>query len=290
MMKRTFSVWLVVVLVVVGSFGSLWADSKKPRFYIKLTGNGSFSSAGDFGDFIDRKEAFFADFAADSRYTIALTKQSFFRGFGGEIGIEVKKHAVGISAGFMAKKFTVDYHYAANNSNYESSYLWEYEFSAVPIFLFIHYKVVDSRFIKAFLTLGEGVYLATYKDNREATYENAQLTFINSGIKARKAHLGFHAGISVDFNISRNLALSLDAGYRLSKFENIKTTGFYEDDNQDVPLEGVLHYKYYNVEGETGDTEFGIDASDPPRNKWEDLPAVLNLNGVSITLGLKITF
>jgi len=289
-MKKKFIWVLALVLLVVGSFGDLFADEKKPRFYIKLTGNGSFSSAGDFGDFITRKEAFFADFATDSRYTVTLTKQPFFRGFGGEMGIEVKKHAVGISAGYMAKKFTVDYHYAADNSNYESTYLWEYEFSAVPIFLFIHYKVVDSRFIKAFLTLGEGVYLATYRDNRAATFENAQLTFINSGIRARKAQLGFHAGISVDFNISRNLALSLDAGYRLSKFENMNATGSYEDDNQDVPLEGVLHYKYFNVEGETGDTEFGIDASNPPRNKWEDLPAVLNLNGFSVSMGLKIIF
>lgn len=278
MMKRTFFVLLVLVLLVVFSFGGLFADSKKPRFYIKLTGTGSFSSGGDFGDFIDRKEAYFAESTAGSSYT--TTKQSLFRGFGGEIGIEVKKHAVGISAGFMAKKFTVD------NPDFGIDDPWEYEFSAVPIFVFLHYKIVDSRFIKTFLTLGEGVYLATYKDNRSAGFENPELI----GIKAKKAHLGFHAGISVDLNISRNLALSIDAGYRLVKFENWKAGGFSEANIEETPLEGVLHYKYYDVEGETGDVEFGIDESDPPTDNWEDLPAVFNLNGFSLTVGLKIIF
>lgn len=277
----------VLVLLAALCAGNLWAESKTPRLYIKIQGNGSLSSAGDFGRFLDQKETYYTAFETDPRYTVSLSKQPFFRGFGGEIGIEIKKHAVGISAGYISKKFSIDYRFKADTYEYESAFLWDFEFSAVPIFVFFHYKLIDSRFFNAFFTLGEGVYLATYKDTRAATFENADLTFINSGIKAKQARLGFHAGISLDFNITRNLAIFVDAGYRLVKFKEIKAESFYEDDDQEAGGEGIL---YYSFSEKTGDSEFRLDAADPPRLNWLDLPSVLNINGFSLTVGVKVLF
>lgn len=291
-MKKQFIWVLVMVLLAVGSFEGLLAesDSKKPRFYIKFAGTGSLASGGDYDDFVVRREAYYASFSGDPRYTITLSKQPFFRGFGGEIGIEAKKHAVGISAGFLAKKFQVDYNLFVSTTGYEANTLWEHEFSAIPIILFLRYKLVDSRLIKAFFTLGEGVYLATYKENRTKTFVGVEQTFLNSSITARKAHLGFHAGVTLDFNISRNFAISIDAGYRLVKFENIEATAFEEDDDSETTTEGILYYKIYNFNEEDATSEFDIDEFDPPKDNWLDLPAVFNLNGFSITVGLKIIF
>jgi hypothetical protein len=286
-MKRISFVLPVLVLLAAVCAGGLWAESKTPRLFIKMEGYGSLSSAGDFGRFIDQKETYYSTFEGDPRYTISLSKQPFFRGFGGEIGIEVKKHAIGFSAGYISKKFSIDYRFEADTSDYESAFLWDFEFSAVPIFVFFHYKLIDSRFFNAFFTLGEGVYLVTYKDTRAMTFENADLKFIDSEIKARQARLGFHAGISLDFNITRNLAIFIDAGYRIAKFKEIEANSYYKDDQQEAVGEGIL---FYSVSEKTGDAEFRIDAADPPRTNWMDISSILDLNGVSLAAGLKIIF
>lgn len=286
-MKRISFVLTILVLLVALCAGGLWAESKNPRMYIKMQGYGSLSSAGDFGLFVDQKEAYYTTFETDPRYTISLSKQPFFRGFGGEIGIEVKKHAIGFSAGYISKKFSIDYRFKADNYDYENAFLWDYKFSAIPLFVFFHYKIINSRFFNAFLTIGEGVYLVTYKDTRAVTFKNADLTFINSEIKANQARLGFHAGISIDFNITRNIAISIDAGYRLAKFKEIEANSYYKDDEQEAAGEGIL---FYSVNQKTGDAEFRLDAADPPRTNWEDISSILNLNGVSLAAGLKIIF
>lgn len=286
MKKKSFLLLvLVFVLLFEGSTGTLLSASKKPRLYIKIKGNVSFSSGGDFGDFVDRNDIYYneVDIESDNYVT---TKRPFFQGFGGEIGVEVKKHAVGIGFGYISRTFKIDYHSEPDSSGYTENYVGEYEFSAIPIFLFIHYKIVDRRFIKAFLTLGEGVYLATYKDNGAIIYENADLTFANRYVKSKKNNLGFHVGASIDFNISRNLALFIDAGYRLTRFKEMKADEFYEDDNgQEINEDQEF---YYGTNIRTGRARF--TAGEAGGIFWDEELTKLNLNGFSLSAGVKIIF
>ncbi len=288
MKKKSFLLLVLVsVLLFKGSTGILLSDSKKPRLYIKIKGNASFSSGGDFGDFVDRNDIYFNQLSSGSDdYVISTTKRSFFQGFGGEIGVEVKKHAVGIGFGYISRNFKVDSHYEPEGSDYIENYVREYEFSAIPIFLFIHYKIVDRRFMKAFLTLGEGVYLTTYRDERAFTFENADRTFANSYVKSKKNHLGFHVGASIDFNISRNLALFIDAGYRLANFKEMKADEFYEDDNEQELNEEEDFY--YGINRQTAQARF--TAGEAGGALWDEEPAKLNLSGFSLSVGVKIIF
>lgn len=286
-MIRKFFLIFILVFLFLGVSDSLLSEYKKPRFYIKLKGYASFSSGGDFGDFVERNDLYFNELNSTSdSHDISITKRSFFQGFGGEIGIEVKKHAVGISIGYISQDFNIDYHYEADNSDLVENYVRKYTFSAIPIFIFIHYKIINRRYIKAFLTLGEGVYLATYKDDMAVTYEeNIDLTFANSHMESRKNHLGFHVGTSIDLNISKNLAVFIDAGYRLVSFKEMEAEIFYEDDNQESSFEDSL---YYRTNRRTGEARFAVGESGGVF--WEELPAKFNLNGFSFSLGVKIIF
>jgi hypothetical protein len=288
MKKQLFLLFVMALaLLWTGSSDTLLSESKKPRFYIKFKGNASFSSGGDFGDFVDRNEIYFDQLNIGSdEYVISTTRRSYFQGFGGEIGLEVKKHAVGIGVGYISQNFKIGSHYEPDNSDYIEDYVREYEFSAIPIFLFIHYKIVDRRFIKAFLTLGEGVYLATYRDDRTMTFENADRTFANSYVKCKKNHLGFHAGVSIDFNIFRHLALFVDAGYRVVSFKEMKADEFYEDDNvQELDEEKDF---YYGVNRQTDQARF--TAGEAGGMLWDEELAKLNLSGFSLSVGMKIIF
>ena len=272
MKKKSFLLLVFVSLFLLkGSIGTLLSDSKKPRLYIKIKGN----------------DIYFNQLSSDSDdFVISTTKRPFFQGFGGEIGLEVKKHAVGIGFGYISRNFKIDSHYAPDSSDYIENYVREYEFSAIPIFLFIHYKIVDRRFIKAFLTLGEGVYLTTYRDERTFTFENADRTFANSSVKSKKNNLGFHVGASIDFNIFRNLALFVDAGYRLASFKKMKADEFYEDDNvQELNEEKDF---YYGINRQTAQARF--TAGEIGGMLWDEELAKLNLSGFSLSVGVKIIF
>lgn len=284
MKKQIISI--VIFLLVLG-LGLFPAEFQKPRFYIKFNGIGSLANGGDFGDFVERNETYFTDLnnSSDS-YTISLTQAPYFRGFGGEIGFEAKKFAVGISVGYIEKTFSIDYNYNADNSDLVDNYTRDYTFSAIPIFLFVHYKIIDTRMLTAYLTLGEGVYLARYRDERAQTYENYDFTFTNSFVESKKNRLGVHLGTTIDLNISANLALSIEAAYRLTSFKEMIAESYYEDDIQVVEVEGDFYY-WINNRTEQGRFEVG-DPGD--RLFWDGEPTELNLNGFSLSVGIKITF
>lgn len=259
-MRRQFFILWLLVLLVMGSTGSLWSESKKPRLYIKFKGNGVFSSGGDFGEFVDMNDPS-ATNGTTTASTAVSKPRSFFQGFGGEIGLEVKKHAVGIGVGYVER-------YLDLPSTDGGTDPTRYSFSAVPIFLFVHYKVVDKRFIKAFLTLGQGVYLAAYQEKEADTLL----------LKSKRNSLGFHAGISVDLNISKNLAIFVDAGYRLVSFKEIEGKDYTEDE---TGREGSF---YYLGDEETGEYRFFIREGSVSGSR----PAELDLKGFNLSVGVKI--
>jgi len=289
MKKRIYFIIFLVVL----SFSLFAAETRKPRLYLKFSGIGSIANGGDFNDFIDRNDFYLTDINNSSDlYTISTSQTSFFRGFAGEIGVNVKSYAVGISFGYIEKNFHIDYHYADDDSDYVESYTRDHTFSAIPIFLYIHYKIIGTRFLTAYLTLGEGVYLAKYRDDRSITYENFQnesgddITFVESYIESKKNRLGFHLGTTIDLNITGNFSLSIEAAYRFVSFKEMVANSYYKDDVEEDEEEGDFYY-WINSRNESAQFTIG-----PPTNKifWGGEPAKLNLNGFSFSIGIKITF
>ncbi len=286
-MKIKKHIITIIILLLAAGHSLVAAEFQKPRFYIKLKGIGSLSGGGDFGDFLDRNETYFTGLNNSSAtYTISVTRPPYFRGYGGEIGFDANKFAVGISAGYIEKTFHIDYHYASDTSDFVDNYARDHTFSAIPIFLFVHYKLIDTRFLTTYLTIGEGVYLARYRDDRVQTYENYSLTFANSYIESKKNSLAFHIGATIDLNISANLALSIEAAYRLTHFKEMIAESYYEDDEQQVEDEDDFYY-WINNRTDQGRFEVG-DPGD--RAFWDGLPTELNLNGFSLSVGIKITF
>jgi hypothetical protein len=280
--------WLCAVLVLSVGAGLLEASTKfeKPRLYIKVKGMGSMTSGGDFGDFVDRNEVYYTELDGNAQYDADVTVPSFFRGYAAEIGFDMKRFAVGISVGYLEKNFQTDYTYYGPDG-YEQHYNREQKLSAVPIFLLIHYKLLDTRLLTASLTVGEGVYLSKYRDDREQSFKNSTVTNSTSYVECKKNKLGFHAGITLDFNITHNFALSMEAAYRAVKFDELEAEDYYISNVVITPneTEGDL---YYWTNRRTGAGLFGIGES--TLLNWDSEEAEFNLNGFSFTVGIKFTF
>lgn len=284
-MKMKKHLITIIIFLVAVSHSLFAAEFQKPRFYIKVKGIGSLSGGGNFGDFVDLNETYFTGLnnSSDS-YRISITNPAYFRGYGGEIGFDANKFAVGISAGYIEKTFHIDYHYDADAIE---NYTRDHIFSAIPIFLFVHYKIIDTRFLTTFLTIGEGVYVARYRDHLEKTVEEAKVISTTSNIKSRKNSLGFHIGATIDLNISANLALSIEAGYRLTSFKEMIANSIEEVDGAVTEEEGDFYY-WFNRRTEQAQLRIGP----PPEDRLfiEGEPTELNLNGFSLSVGIKITF
>ncbi len=276
-----------VLLIMAGSMEARTAKPQKPRFYIKFNGMGSVTTGGDYGLMVKANELFFPDLDASSTTTSIQTKTDrFFRGYGGEIGFETPRFAVGVSAGYLEKNFAVTAH-ETWDLGAVSDYTRNFQFSALPLFVMIHYKVIDTSFLSAFVTVGEGVYLAKYRDEFAQTLQNQTLTFANKVVEGKRNSLGFQIGTTVDLKFTRNLAIFLEATYRLVQFKELKATDYYEDDERVITKEGNLYYWLNSI---TGETRFAVGAPTVSQLPWEGLPAVLNLNGFSFSAGIKIIF
>ncbi|MGE5340665.1 MAG: hypothetical protein ACM3SY_04205 [Candidatus Omnitrophota bacterium] len=289
MNRSTFSIKTVLLFVFV--FFALaavftHAEIGKPRLYISFGGMATNAQGGDFGNFMTQDDAYFQSLMASSANdTTSWKKPANFLGYTGELGFETEYFSVGISAGYLKKTYHREYVHNLLPSLAVDRFTGDYTFSAIPIFLLFHYNVIRTSVLTASITVGEGVYLGTFKETVHHSYENASLTFANTQITARRNTPGFHAGTTIDIHLTRFLALSVEAAYRIVKFDSISADIFTENDKTNSTNTGTL---YYSIHKQTQEPTFSEKALST--TNWNTQPAVFKLNGFSLSAGIKITF
>lgn len=283
-MKKKLIILSMAVILLITTAVSLQGEStKRARFYLKVKGIQSFSKGGDFDAMMMQNELYYTDLEErlGSYYDIVLESKSNFQGFGGEIGIEVQKYALGFSIGSIKREFSEAFHYQGPNK--QEDFLKEYSFSALPIFVYLHYKIIDKPFIKSFFTLGQGVYIIKYEDVKTRDLTGYSTNFSGSGVKIHGTQLGFYVGATIDLNVTRNIALSFDAGYRFVGFDELEGEEYFKTDTRDELYEGEIYYSV-NKENDLAYVHVGENTGE----NWESLPFKLNLNGFVLTAGVKI--
>ncbi|MCP4151962.1 MAG: hypothetical protein GY757_29745 [bacterium] len=262
------------------------SEYKKPRLYLKVYGSGLNADGGHFGDFVTGTEAYNAQLGSD--YTATSSTRSYFQGFGGEIGIEVRKHAIGINVGYISREFSLSRLYQNSDPTPADDYYRDHTFEAIPIFLVIHYKIVETKRIKAFLTVGEGIYISTYKEELPvAAGDSGSSATSTLLLESKKNHLGLHLGATVDIKLLKPLSLSIDVGYRRIGFKELTAVDYTYLDEDGLPIESDL---FYYTNESTGEVRLTTDILDE-EDGWdtEPLPAAFNLNGFRLSVGLKLT-
>ncbi|MCP5054411.1 MAG: hypothetical protein GY940_45005 [bacterium] len=130
------------------------------------------------------------------------------------------------------------------------------------------------------------MYLSTFRDDRVQTYQNSDLTFLNSWIETRDNNLAFHVGATIDFNITRNIVLFVEAAYRRVSLKEMTGDGFAEDDNVSIESEGPLQFW---TNSRTGQSRLELTDTEG-KVYWSSVPAEFDLNGFSLSVGLKLIF
>ncbi len=275
-----------MLFFLMGTFPVEGAKNTKPRLYIKGLAGMQNAKTGDFDDFYTQNSLFYSEFEkANTGYTISFTRpRKDFRGLGGEIGLETDRFAVGISADFIEKEYNLLLDYNDATTGYSEKRTWNYSLKAVPIFVMFHYKLINSGILTISLSVGEGVYLIRYRDIRNQTFENADLTFSNGIVTSKKYQLGFHGGTSIELKVMPNFSLCIDAAYRFVKLENMNATSYFEDDLGIITKKNQL---YYSVNPDTGEARFSSSKYGLP---WDSRLAKMRLDGLTLSAGIKIIF
>lgn len=287
-MKKSIRVFTGLVLLAWLSLAlSLSGEGKKEgknaHLYLRVKGSALFSNGGDFGTFVALNRERYADLNAKGAYVISDAYDDFFKGYTAEVGFETEKHAIGLSIGHMKRTLSVDTHYDANFKVWQSAA--EFSYSALPIFMWFHYKVIHTSFIRSYFTVGTGVYLTTYREHTAAEYLQGYVNTASvNRVEAKKNHLGVHVGVTCDLYAASFLALSVDAGYRFADFKNVSGVMNYEDDANELSSKGEL---YYSVNKQREGVRLGIGKI--AGSKWDERLAQFNLSGFQAGVGLKIT-
>ncbi len=230
---------------------------KRKGFYLKISSGANFFDGGDFNTMIDSNVTFYKNLNAP------INKTPFFWSLGGEFGYSVGRFSFGIETGYIVKSFTIKSHLG---HQYHSQGHYTRCFSAFPVLLNIHSKVLDTSSLRADILVGGGIYFAEYKVDME--FVSLQFPIPYSNIpryaffseKCKEKSYGFHVGTSLDFFVLKKLAFFLEARYRFVNFTDIYGKGKLVAlvSSIDLDYEGELNVA---TSGETGKTEIEIGFS-----------------------------
>ena len=283
-MKKIFS--FVFLLCFVSLFAS--QGEKRDGFYLKIFGGPNFASGGDFNGMIDTNSKYLKNEAKQfsGKYDISLRKSPFFYGFGGEIGYDFGRFSIGLETNYSLKNFKM-------NRNWNDGYAgrWHCTLSAIPVLLNIHYEAVNYKSIKTYIFGGGGIFFGKYEENwnfRSTT--NTDILYIGTE-KSTQNNFGFQGGISINFDFSDNLSLFAQARYQFIDFSSMKGIGHTYNSGTSTYLpsgpsdynEGELvHITYSEF------TRLFVGHYNPHVHNLRR--AKLNINGVSLILGIKYVF
>lgn len=267
---------IIFLLLIAVSF-CLYA--KGIGLYLKITGGANFLNGGDFKELIKNNEIYYTSRNNESTQTnIYTSKHPFFPGFSGEIGYHFGKIAVGIETGYIERNFTVHMEPA---ETYSGSYIQT--FSSIPVLLNFHYKTIDSSSVNAYITGGLGIYLGKFISKYNLEYLDYPYNYINFHLKSTGNSPGFHVGATLEYTISKHLALVLETRYRFVNFKNMSGKASTESSGYGLEYtdEGDL---YYIVRKSDRGGMFYV-GTDYNTSLFDIKEAELNLNGLALTIG-----
>lgn len=280
---------LILLLSPIGTnllFSQYEIKYSKLRFYVKIKGSAAFAKAGDFGALIDGNELVYPQ---QDSYNGTVTKDSYFQGFGGEIGLEVDRYSIGIEVGHLAKSFDTSQNSTGQTTSFSGSTVERTgTLSVMPVLVNIHYSLINHPVFKIKTNLGFGWYLAKYKETSIETFESGSITSSEGTLKTKTSFPGIRTGLTLQINVMKKISLFVEGIYRIAPFKNFNGDVRYKDDYHlfDEYYKGNL---FYLVNNDTGEGRFAIE-DDLSTSSWTGEKAKSAITGFSVNVGIKLTF
>jgi opacity protein-like surface antigen len=280
-MKRVMSGLAAFVILTSLSYG---------QFSLRLTGGMVRIAGGDYNKGMDGRN----DFARDNYFNISGTYEglTFGMNFKGEIVFNFNdRMGIGLGSGFVqvSRDSHISYGYSPTESAENDQFTPNVR--VVPITLNFHYKVPLLAKLNLDLSVGAGYYLT-----------KMDFEMINSGptwrdtytFHSTKGLMGFQGGVGLEYTLSNQLALVLEAGGQYAKLSEVKGDFVYDGLFHDEGPDAILWYYDYDYRTATFRKIYPwidlrtYDPTDPAHTNVRK--GELDLSGFSALAGIKISF
>jgi len=252
------------------------------KFSFKVTGGLAYASAADINNGLqglaDLYETVFVDYgwSVTNGYAAAHLGMDF----GAEFSLEIAPNvSVGLGVGYLkvSKSSHLDFTYGSVTATQS----WAPQITAIPITLTFYYDLPVGPTVKVTLHGGLGYYLAKYKDTQHIDYFGV----FNPTADTSANGLGFHGGIGLEFQLTAQFGLLLEARGRYAAFGNVTGTNTWSGGS----TTGKLYFYEFEETGYGWFPAVGIWDTTPSgawiRNVRE---AKIDFNGFSLRLGFVV--
>ncbi len=296
---KKFLLFLVLESILVVLF--VRADS---TFFLKLSGGvGFLKNGGDLKRWMESRSADWKDWGMQGSWSYEFS--SLISEPTLEAGIKIiSPFSVCLGVGYLPKKWTETYDASSPFEAAGNRTTWteKIQLDIVPLtfsgLLSFPISIADIN-----IQGGIGYYAAKFKYSMSGTELDPnrlgkpkyQWTFSETFESSRIYKLGYHFDLGLDFNLSSQLSISVDAFYRKVDFTDIKGTKHYKSEQTWVGgsefIEGSesdVIWILENIPGPAGETRYHLEFwnhYDPP-----DKPFLFSLDGIFLRAGLKIRF
>jgi len=163
---------------------------------------------------------------------------------------------------------------------------------AIPVTLGIHYEIPVSTRSRFYLFSGFGLYFSKFLETGEEQLglKTGQIAYTKSwNAETKAAGLGGFVGVGYEFDIAKELTISLESDYRYARISNFSGRANHKFNNAEWKDDLELrYYEFYN--SYLDDTYKALNLPNAERgfelNVLRD--AVIDLSGFSVKVGFKI--
>jgi hypothetical protein len=257
---------MIILLLLLASLmfltRTLQAGEKenfKPRFSIKLTFGRSYLSIGDFNKYLESINDVSDLYTWESVTGEIKELNNYTYDWEGELRIDIsRRFAVGLSTSGSIHRKNESYLYLSRkvlDEEYIDIVFTKPEVKVwMPVKLGVYFNFLYTSKLKVFSTLGLGYYSASiseYKKIEEVDpYGDTDWAWRNWEIN-HKGKLSFIGGIGMEYYLTKNLALVVEAQGMYAKIKNLKGSMQKEQKREEGRISkknGTLYYFIFNDE------------------------------------------
>lgn len=255
---------------------------KRKGLFIRVLGGGVYSRSGDFRTMMDTNKDYYSSLERPS----PVDSEPFYLSYNAGIGYSFGNLSFSLEYGRIFTSYVVNQ--PINYLGIKHTGRSIYRFSAKPLLLNLHLKVIDRTHFKGYIMGSAGIFQGRYSRETAYRWYDGKFKLISIHETATQTSPGFRAGASFDLFITRKLALTARVAYQIVAFNNMTGDGIIVRQTDlshgtELLYEGELNFAPLTA---PGFAEFYAGTETIPVGT-EYRKASLSLNGFALHLGLK---
>lgn len=284
---------IIIFLLILPEIGKTEEKLPGKNFFLKLSGGMSYLSLGDTNKYAEGYTNYLKTSSYDMGMEVNGELEKIHFGFDieGDVVVDITPHfGISFGTGYLSaekgedeSKMVVTYS--------EGSQIWSQEtkVSAIPIRLGAYYSIPLSLKTKISFQAGAGYYFARWSNIFRKETTTGYWGVLEG--KASRNTIGFQGGMGIEYRISSNMILVIEACGRYVKMSKFKGEGkFSSTQGFDYKVEkGTLYYYEAEIAPYGWIPLLSVLDSEPSHSSYRNIrEAVVDFTGFSLRAGLKI--